>query len=301
MSAQVPTSDLFRSEHLRRRTIVNKTIELLATVAALAAVAVLIIVVGSVVRRGWGALNLDFFTQNQTIYSGFGPSPASGVANAIVGTLIIIGIAIVMALPVGVATAIYLNELAPRKLAGVLTLAFDVLNGIPAIVLGIFVFVFVVVGHGQAAWKASFALAILMVPLIARSTQEVLALVPISMREASLALGAAKWRTTISVVLPQAVGGIVTGATLATARAAGETAPLLFTSALYSADTMTYDPRQPLASIPMFIFTSAEQADPVLHEQAWGAAAVLIGIILIASLIARGFADRSVRRLKGER
>ena len=106
-----------------------------------------------------------------------------------------------------------------------LTLAFDVLNGIPAIVLGIFVFVFVVVGHGQAAWKASFALAILMVPMIARSTQEVLALVPVSMREASLALGAAKWRTTLSVVLPQAVGGIVTGATLATARAAGETAP----------------------------------------------------------------------------
>ncbi len=139
-----------------------------------------------------------------------------------------------------------------------------------------------------------------MVPMIARSTQEVLALVPASMREASLALGAAKWRTTLSVVLPQAVGGIVTGATLATARAAGETAPLLFTSALYS-DSVSYDPRQPIASIPMFIFTSAEQADPVLHEQAWGAAAVLIGIILIASLIARWFADRSVRRLKGER
>ena len=181
-----------------------------------------------------------------------------------------------------------------------LTLAFDVLNGIPAIVLGIFVFVFVVIGHGQAAWKASFALAILMVPMIARSTQEVLALVPASMREASLALGAAKWRTTLSIVLPQAVGGIVTGATLATARAAGETAPLLFTSALYG-DSVGYDPREPLASIPMFIFTSAEQADPVLHQQAWGAAAVLIGIILVASLIARWFADRSMRRLKGER
>jgi phosphate transport system permease protein len=120
------------------------------------------------------------------------------------------------------------------------------------------------------------------------------------MREASLALGAAKWRTTLSVVLPQAVGGIVTGATLATARAAGETAPLLFTSALYDNSVHT-DPRQPLASIPMFIFTSAEQADPTLHQQAWGAAAVLIGIILIASLIARWFADKSVRRLKGER
>jgi phosphate transport system permease protein len=205
-----------------------------------------------------------------------------------------------MALPVAILTAIYLNELAPRKLANVLTLAFDVINGIPAIVLGIFVFVFVVVGHGQAAWKASFALAILMVPMIARATQEVLALVPNSLREASLALGAAKWRTTVSVVLPQAVGGIVTGATLATARAAGETAPLLFTSALYS-DAVSFDPRQPLPSIPMFIFTSAEQADPVLHQQAWGAAAVLIGIILVASLVARMLADRSKRKLTGER
>jgi phosphate transport system permease protein len=253
-----------------------------------------------VVSRGWGALNVDFFTKTPALYSGFGPRPESGIANAIVGTLIIIGLALLMALPVAVLTGIYLNELAPRRLASVLTLAFDVLNGVPAIVLGIFVFVFVVVGHGQAAWKASFALAILMVPVIARATQEVLALVPNSLREASLALGAAKWRTTFSVVLPQAVGGIITGATLATARAAGETAPLLFTSALYS-DAVSYDPREPVASIPMFIFTSAEQADPVLHEQAWGAAAVLIGIILLASLIARMFADRSRRKMTGER
>ena len=271
MSANPPTADLFRTERMRRRRIVNALVEGAATVAALLAVAVLVLVVGSVVSKGWKAINVDFFTKTP-----------------------------LMALPVGILTAIYLNELAPRKLANVLALAFDVLNGVPAIVLGIFVFIFVVVGHGQAAWKASFALAILMVPMIARATQEVLALVPSSMREASLALGAAKWRTTLSVVLPQAVGGIVTGATLATARAAGETAPLLFTSALYN-DSVSYDPREPLASIPMFIFTSAEQADPKLHQQAWGAAAVLIGMILIASLIARIFADRSRRRLTGER
>jgi len=300
MSANAPTADLFRTERMRRRRIVNAVVEGAATVAALLAVAVLVIVVGSVVSKGWRAINVDFFTKTQAIYTGFGPRPESGIENAIIGTLIIIGLALLMALPVAILTAIYLNELAPRKLASVLTLAFDVLNGVPAIVLGIFVFVFVVMGHGQAAWKASFALAILMVPMIARATQEVLALVPNSMREASLALGAAKWRTTLSVVLPQAVGGIVTGATLATARAAGETAPLLFTSALYS-DSVDYDPRHPLASIPMFIFTSAEQPDPVLHQQAWGAAAVLIGIILIASLIARWFADRSRRRLTGER
>jgi phosphate transport system permease protein len=300
MSAGASTSDLFRTERMRRRRIVNAVVEGAATVAALLAVAVLVIVVASVVTRGWGAINVDFFTKTPALYTGFGARPESGIANAIIGTLIIIGLAILMALPVAVLTGIYLNELAPRRLASVLSLAFDVLNGVPAIVLGIFVFVFVVVGHGQAAWKASFALAILMVPVIARATQEVLALVPSSLREASLALGAAKWRTTLSVVLPQAVGGIVTGATLATARAAGETAPLLFTSALYS-DSLNYDPREPLASIPMFIFTSADQPDPVLHEQAWGAAAVLIGIILVVSLIARWFADRSMRRLKGER
>ena len=203
---------------MRRRRIVNGSVEGAATVAALLAVAVLVLVVGSVVSKGWRAINVDFFTKTPALYTGFGPRPESGIENAIIGTLIIIGLALLMALPVAILTAIYLNELAPRKLANVLALAFDVLNGVPAIVLGIFVFIFVVVGHGQAAWKASFALAILMVPMIARATQEVLALVPSSMREASLALGAAKWRTTLSVVLPQAVGGIVTGATLATAR-----------------------------------------------------------------------------------
>ena len=181
-----------------------------------------------------------------------------------------------------------------------LTLAFDVLNGIPAIVLGIFVFVFVVVGHGQAAWKASFALAILMVPLIARSTQEVLAPRPGLDARGEPCARRREVADDTERRPPAGCRGIVTGATLATARVAGETAPLLFMSALDS-DAVTYDPRQPIASIPMFIFTSAEQADPVLHQQAWAAAAVLIGFILVVSLIARWFADRSVRRLKGER
>ena len=181
-----------------------------------------------------------------------------------------------------------------------LSLALDVLNGIPAIVIGIFVFVFLVAGHGQNALKAGFALSILMLPMVARATQEVLALVPNSLREASLALGAAKWRTTLSVVLPQTVGGIVTGATLATARVAGETAPLLFTSSLVS-DEINTNPNEALETIPMFIFKSAEQADPALHEQAWGAALVLIAFILITSLLARAFANRSRRRLLGER
>jgi phosphate transport system permease protein len=293
-----PAPDLFRSERIRRRRAVNRLVELLATAAALLAVAVLAIVVGSVAKRGAGALNWDFFTKTPDFAAL--PGQPTGAANAIVGTLVIVGLAVLMALPVGILSAIYLNELAPRRVANVLTLALDVLNGIPAIVLGIFVFVLVVDGHGQAAWKASFALAVLMLPLVARATQEVLALVPNSFREASLALGAAKWRTTLSVVLPQTLGGIITGATLATARIAGETAPLLFTSSL-AGNAISYDPREPLSSLPLFIFTSAEQADPKLHEQAWAAALVLIGFVLVASLIARAFAARSRRRLTGER
>jgi len=293
-----PAPDLFRSERIRRRRAVNRLVEVLATGAALLAVAVLAIVVGSVAKRGAGALNWDFFTKTPDFAAL--PGQPTGAANAIVGTLVIVGLAVLMALPVGILSAIYLNELAPRRVANVLTLALDVLNGIPAIVLGIFVFVLVVEGHGQAAWKASFALAILMLPLVARATQEVLALVPSSFREASLALGAAKWRTTLSVVLPQTLGGIVTGATLATARIAGETAPLLFTSSL-AGNAISWDPREPLSSLPLFIFLSAEQADPKLHEQAWAAAFVLIVFVLVASLIARAFAVRSRQRLTGQR
>jgi phosphate transport system permease protein len=139
-----------------------------------------------------------------------------------------------------------------------------------------------------------------MLPLVARATQEVLALVPDSLREASLALGAAKWRTTLSIVLPQTIGGIVTGATLATARIAGETAPILFTSSL-AGNAISHDINKPLSSIPLFIYTSAEQADPKLHEQAWAAALVLIMFILVVSLIARAFAARSRQRMAGRR
>jgi phosphate transport system permease protein len=300
VSDQLSDAQSLTSEHRRRRRIVNWIMEGLALAAALAAVALLVIVVGSIAKRGAGAIDPDFFTKTPSFLFGGGAGGGSGIANAIVGTFLIVGVAVLMALPLGILAAIYLNEFAPKRLQNAMTVAFDVLNGVPAIVVGIFVFVFLVAGHGQAAWKGGFALAILMLPLVTRSTQEVLALVPNSMREASLALGAPRWRTTLSVVVPMAVGGIITGATLATARVAGETAPLLFTTAL-AANTVSWDVSQPLASIPMFIFTSAEQADPALQEQAWGAALVLITFVLIASLIARAFGLRSRRRLTGGR
>ena len=287
------------SERLRRRKVVNRVMEVLATLAALLAVAVLVIVVVSVLKKGIGAISLDFFTNTTTSSFGFGPTN-SGIANAIVGSLVIVFFAILMALPVGILAAIYLNEFASPRVRAPLQLALDVLNGVPAIVVGIFVYVLLVLGSGQSALKASFALAILMLPLVARSTQEVLALVPNALREGSLALGAARWRTTLSIVLPQAIGGIITGATLATARIAGETAPLLFTSSLVGND-VSWNPTGPVMSMPYFIFSASEQADPTLQQQAWATALVLITFVLVASTIARYFGLRSRRRRFGKR
>ncbi len=169
----------------------------------------------------------------------FGQS-GGGIAPAIVGTLILVATATVFALPTGVLTAIYVSEFAPRRLGEQVRLWLDVLNGFPSIVIGIFVFALCVkvklpllgIGHHQSAIAGGFALAIIMLPLVARATMEVLSLVPSGLREASYALGVSKWRTVLSVVLPTSLGGILTGTTLAIARAAGETAPLLFTCAI---------------------------------------------------------------------
>jgi phosphate transport system permease protein len=162
------------------------------------------------------------------------------------------------------------------------------------------VFGLFVVGHGQSGYAGAFALACLMLPLVARSTMEVLALVPNSQREASLALGVARWRTTLSIVLPQTVGGIVTGTVLAVARVAGETAPLLFVSSL-AGTSVSWDPHHALQSVPVAIFELSESADPADHTRAWAAAFVLLLFILIAGLGARWLATRSQRRVSTSR
>jgi len=289
------TSTLFAMDRrLRRRRFVNLTMEAAATIAALAAVGVLAIVVASVVANGWSALNVDFFTKPPTL-SAFGEA-TGGIANSIVGSLVLVFFATLFALPIGVLTAIYVSELAPRGVANVIRLALDVTNGLPTIVVGVFVFSAVVVSHGQSALAGSFALAIIALPLIARSTQEVLRLVPPSLREAGLALGAPRWRTVLSVVLPTSMGGILTGTTLAIARVAGETAPLLFTTSL-AAMAVTWDPRQPVQSMPLTIFQYIEQPDPSYHAQAWAAGAVLLAFVLILSLCSKFFLARSRRKL----
>jgi phosphate transport system permease protein len=277
---------------LRRRKLTNRAAETVATLSALLAIAVLVLLVGSVFLKGYKALNLDFFTKGPAIFGQSG----GGIAPAIVGSLELVGLATLGALPLGVMIAIYVSEFAPPTLGRPIRIVLDVLNGFPSIVIGVFVFTLLVLGHRQSGLAGAFALGVIMLPLVARATMEVLALVPGALREASTALGAPKWRTTLTIVLPTAFGGILTGTTLAIARAAGETAPLLFTSSIASS-FVEWDPRNALASIPVTIFTYSEQADPALHEQAWAAAFVLIAFVLVTSLTARALLDRSRRKL----
>jgi len=282
-----------RSAGLRRRRIVQNVFAVVATLSAVAAVAMLCIVLGSVIAKGAASLSVDFFTQPRGLFGEPG-----GIADAIIGSAVIVAIATLIAVPMGVLVAIYVAEFANKSVGTFVRVVLDVMNGIPAIVVGIFVFGVVVAGRGQSALAGSFALAILMVPLVARATQEVLALVPGGLREASLALGVSRWRTVFGVVLPTAIGGIVTGTVLAIARVAGETAPLLFTSSI-TANKINFDVHEALPTIPVAIFAYSESPDPNEQALAWTAALVLITFVLIASVTARALSARSRRKLTG--
>lgn len=286
--------DLRARGRVRRRKLVNRLAEGAATLAALIAVGVLAVLVWSVLKSGAGALSLDFFTKGPAVFGQGG----GGIAPALVGSLLLVAIATAGALPIGVLVALYVSEFAPERVGRPIRVVLDVLNGFPSIVIGVFAFTLLVAGHRQSGLAGSFALGIIMLPLVARATMEVLELVPGHLREASLALGVSKWRTVVSIVLPTSFGGILTGTTLAIARAAGETAPLLFTSAI-AANLVTTDPRNALASIPVTIFEYSESPDPSLHQQAWAAAFVLIAFVLVTSLVARALLDRSRRKLAG--
>lgn len=283
---------LVATGRVRRRKRRSRLAEAFAVGASALAVTVLALVVVSVLVKAVPALNPDLFTKTAAVFG----EPGGGLAHAFVGSLLLVALATAMALPVGVLVAIYVSELARPRTALLVRSALDVLNGIPSIVIGIFVYALLVLRFRQSALVASVALAIIMLPVVSRAAQEVLALVPPSLREASQALGVSRWRTVLRVVLPAALGGILTGATLAVARAAGETAPILFTSTLFT-NTVTLDPRHPVASVPFTIFTYSESPDPHLHEQAWAAAFVLIAFVLVTSLTARYLLHRSRRKL----
>jgi phosphate transport system permease protein len=288
----------------RRRLVVNRVFEAAAIAAAVIAVGALAAVVWSVGSRGAPALNWNFFTKGPAVFGQTG----GGIAPSLVGSLLLVGIATLFALPIGVLTAIYVSEFAPKRLGEQIRLWLDVLNGFPSIVIGIFVFALMVkvklpligIGQHQSAWAGGFALGIIMLPLVARATMEVLRLVPNHLREASYALGVSKWQTVLRVILPTSLGGILTGTTLAVARAAGETAPLLFTCAI-AGTLVDWDPSHSVLSIPLTIFEYSESPDDNLHAQAWAAAFVLILFVLITSLTARLLLDRSRRKLGATR
>jgi phosphate transport system permease protein len=278
--------------NLKRRKRFNRAVEAVSTIAALLAVAVLAIVVGSVFLKGVGALSWHFLTTPMALFGESG----GGISNAIVGSAIIVGIAALTAIPVGILVAIYTTEFAPPGIAHPVRFVLDVLNGVPTIITGIFVFGLLVEGGQQSAFAASVALAIIMLPIVARTAQEVLALVPGTLKEASHALGIARWRAVVRITIPTAAGGLLTGSLLAVARVAGETAPIILLSSIFGQGVLT-NPGEAMASIPYFIFQASESPKPEAHTEAWAAALVLIAFVLVLNVLARAFYARSRKRM----
>lgn len=290
-----PNVLLTSSPRARRRRIINRALEGACTLAAVIAVAVLLLVVVSVLIKGLPAINFHLIFSNPAI-SAFGQN-TGGIANSIVGSLILIALASVMAIPVGILVAIYTSEFAGPKVAYAIRFALDILNGVPTIVTGVFIFGILVVGGAQSGWAGAIALAIVELPIVARSAQEILALVPRSLHEAGMALGLRRWRIVLRIVLPTAAGGLVTGAVLGVARVAGETAPLLLTSSIFSNLGITTNPSQALPNIPVTIFSLSESPSPTDHAQAWAAALLLILFVLLLSIVARVFHERNRQKI----
>lgn len=266
----------------RRRTVVDRAMRGLAVVAAVVCVLPLGAVLAFVIGNGIGAVNLDLLTKAPKALGVGG-----GALNAITGTLQMVPLAAVLALPVGVLGAVYVAEFGDRRSARVIRFCADVLVGVPSIIIGIFVFTFLVLPFKQFnALAGSAALAVIMVPVVMRTTEESLHLVPGALREASLALGVPVWRTVWSVVIRTGLSGILTGTMLAIARAMGETAPLLFT-ALGSRIVNVGNLAKPMDSLPTFIYVNARQPVDALNQQAWGAAFLLLVVVLVINVAVR--------------
>ena len=267
---------------IRRRRVRSSIMVGLMYVAAALAILPLLLIVIHLIRLGATSVNWAFFTQVQRPPGEGG----GGMANAIVGTLIIIAIASGVGLPVGIGAGLYLAEKRVTMLATTVRFLADVLNGLPSIVMGIFAWELLVkpVRHFSAL-AGGIALGAMMVPMVTRTTEEMVRLVPISLREAALALGYSRWRTALSIVLRTALGGIVTGALVAMARIAGETAPLLFTA--LGNQFWSTALRRPIAALPLQIFNYAISPYDEWHAQAWAGALVLVGIVFVISLAAR--------------
>jgi phosphate transport system permease protein len=249
---------------------------------ALLVIAPLALLCYHLVKSGFGALNWDFFTKLPKPVG----EPGGGMANAIVGTFVLLGIAAMIGVPVGVLGGVYLSEYGSTRLNGWIRFGADVLNGVPSITWGMVVYALVVIPmKGFSAWAGGIVLGMMMIPLIMRTTEEVLQLVPNGYREASLALGIAQWRTIVQIVVRTALKGIVTGVLLALARVAGETAPLLFTA--FGNQFWTHDLSNPIAAVPLQIFNYAISPYEDWHRQAWAGALVLLVLITLVNVSVR--------------
>jgi phosphate transport system permease protein len=246
-------------------------------------VVILFFILGYVALRGLPALNLAFFTERPLPYGEVG----GGVAPAIVGSLLMLVVASVLGLPIGIGTAIYLSEYGRGPFATTVRFLVDVMSGLPSIVVGVFIWAFIVrqlVGN-YSGLAGGVALALIMVPIVTRTVEEILRLVPSTLREASLGLGVPRWKTILFIVLPAARAGIITGVVLSLARAGGETAPLLLTA--LGNQFFNFDLLQPMAALPIQIYNYAVSPYEDWHTKAWGSAFILIGLIGLLSLLAR--------------
>jgi phosphate transport system permease protein len=274
-----------------RRRARERTMQVLLALSALGAAALLVIILGYVIVRGAPALNSAFFTERPLPFGVAG----GGVGPAVVGTVILSVLAGVLAIPIGIASAIFVTEFRSGRLAPAVRFAAELIAGLPSIVVGVFVWAFLVrsvIGH-YAAFAGAVALAIIMIPIVARTVEEVLRLVPQSLREAGLALGAPRWRVVLSIVVPTARAGIATAVVLAVARAAGETAPLLLTAlgnAFFSTDLL-----RPISALPLQIYQYAASPYDDWHTKAWGSSLVLVGVIALLSLALRLAIRRGAR------
>jgi phosphate transport system permease protein len=265
-----------------RRRFTSRFMTGVVVALCLLAVLPLLFIFGDLVAKGASSLDWAFFTRSPAPAG----DPGGGVANAIVGTLIVVGIACVIGLPVGIGAGVFLAEYGHGRTGWIVRFVADVLNGTPSIVVGIFAWTFIVkpVGHFSAL-AGSVALAVLMVPMITRTTEEMVRLVPNSLREAALALGYPRWRTSLAVVVRTALTGIVTGCLVGVARIAGETAPLLFTALGNLNFSVTLS--QPIQTLSLQIYVYATGPFDEWHRLAWAAALVLVGLVLILAIVAR--------------
>jgi len=277
-----------------RRNIVNGVMLTITGICTVVTVSVLFLILGYLVVNGWRSLDFNFFTKLPLSPGETG----GGVANAIVGSGILILIAAVIGIPVGFLGAIYLAEFGGKTLPMLIRYTADLLNGVPSIVIGIFAWTVIVVPmHHFSAWAGGFALSLMMIPIGLRATEQFLRGVPISLREASLALGASKTRTIISVIVPAAKQGILTGMILGVARVAGETAPLLFTS--LNNQYWSNKLGEPTASLPVMIYKLAISPYDDWHRQAWAAGLVLLVLVLIANIASRWVLSRGTSVQRG--